>query len=145
MAVKTKIVGLDELVKALDEFGGFAMPVLQKRSTQAADVVLQRARQKVPQKSRALHNSLLVKEKPLERGKYRVLAYVTWGDDVREYAAPLELGHNVRFGKDAPVVGYAQPRPFLRPAADESKKDIKRAVIDAVNEALVEIGGLKPK
>ena len=148
MAIKskaTKIEGFDELIKALAVFGDEAMPILQKHSGVAADVVLQRAKALVPFETGALRDSLHVKSKDPKRGVYRVNSWITWGDDVRAYAAPLELGHKVKFGKDAPVIGYAKPRPYLRPAADKSKKEVVAVMMDGVNEALEKMGGLKAK
>jgi len=140
-----KIEGLDELVKAFANFGGEAMESIAPAINEAGELVLARTKELVPEKSGQLKRSLYLKIYTPSKTAYKLYNIVTWGDDVRDYAMPLELGHNVKFGKDAPIVGRAPARPFMRPAADKSKREVVEIVTDAMNEAIDKIGGDKVK
>ena len=135
-----EIIGLDELIKDLEVFGKEAKKEMRPVVNEAGDVLLAKTKGKVPVKSGALRDSLFLK-RPNYRRMY-VANTLTWGDDVRAYAAPLELGHNlVRFGK--PTLTHVEARPFLRPAADESKEKVARMIVLGMDNALEKLLGGK--
>jgi HK97 gp10 family phage protein len=136
-----EIIGLKELIKAFEEFGDIAIPEVRKKVDEAGELLLAKAREKVHVRYGKLKSSLHLK-KPTS-SKYVIENILTWGDDVRDYGAPLELGHNVKFGKNAPVVGYSRPRPFLRPAADESKRQVFKIITEGFDNAFKKFGGIK--
>lgn len=64
--------------------------------------------------------------------------YLTWHDDVRDYAAPLELGHMlVAWGRktDKYVEPY-QKTGYLRSTYDENEDDLAHMIIDGINKVL---------
>ena len=136
----TRIDGLDKLTKDLEKFAKEAVPPLGRVAHHGAESIRIRAKAKVNNVSGDLARSLRVKDSKLSSNKLYVGSYVTWGDDVRDYAAPLELGHNVKNVKDGPVIGHVKARPFLRPAADESKRNIKKWMIEAINKQIEKLG-----
>lgn len=131
--------GLDELIADFMKIGETAMPKLNTAVTDAGNVVLEKAKSKVSVRTGKLRESLKLK-KGVTKG-YKAYTTVTWGNDVREYAAPLELGHAIKFQKDGKVMGHVAPRPFLRPAADESEQQVTDVIVDGINKALEEMGG----
>lgn len=142
MANTVKIDGLDRLVSALDKMGDTIMPAMSDAAWQGAQAVLDRARANLASfhGNGDLSRSLHVSRGKLKRGTYFVACYVTWNDDVRDYAAPLELGHYIRLTNRGPVVGRVPQHPFLRPAADKSKRDIANWMIDAINKEIEKLG-----
>lgn len=135
-----KISGLEELLKAFKDLPDDAIKNLEPAADQAGDLLLTRAKQKVPVESGKLKSSLCMK-KPTT-GRFMVSRVITWGDDVREYAAPVELGHKlVLFGRSTDK--RVKERPFLRPAADESKNEVFKIMKQAIAKTIDEMGGVK--
>ena len=133
-----EIEGLDELVKLFDKFGDDAIPHIKAAADDAGDVILSKAKQKVPVKEGKLRDNLkLTKAKGTKSNPYNITAKVGFSSKTA-HGVPLELGHRlVYFGKqtDAKVEG----KPFLRPAADESKNDVEQAITQALDKALKEL------
>jgi hypothetical protein len=136
----TRIDGLDDLVRDLERFTTKVMPELAKTSHASAEAMLTNARLRIRNKSGDLYRSLRTKDSALKQGRFFVSSFVTWGDDVREYAAPLELGHKIRNVKDGPVLGHVEQRPFLRPAADSQKRNIRKWMIETLNREIEKLG-----
>lgn len=144
--VKVEVDGLDELVDAFLKLGDEAMPKLKRAADAAGAVVLAKAKEKAPVNLGTLQKSLRLKKKTWRKGQLVTYSSVTWGNDVREYAAPLELGHKFYFKDSSGRVirrGEVAPRPYLRPAADESKDQVFRIITGAMNEAIDAMGGRK--
>ena len=138
---QTTVEGLDELIKAFMDLGEESIPYLKDASNEAGQLVLNRTKQKVPVKTGNLRNKLkLGKSKKSSKYPYRVFSKVTVGKGA-EYYVPLELGHKLVINGE--TVGAIEGRPFLRPAADESKEDVVRIVAGAMNKALEQMGGRK--
>jgi len=141
MAIRSlEIEGLDELLRDLAEFTDDAMPSLSDASSTAAGLVLVRAQMLVP----VLTGNLLVKLKrekhPLKRGDIVTFSSVTFGKGAA-YGVPLELGHRIVIrGRKR---GKVEARPFLRPAADESRPLVEDILIAAMNRELGRLGGSK--
>jgi len=133
-----EVEGLDELLRALAKFPSDAMPPMSDASYTAAGVVLVRAQMLVP----VLTGNLLVKlkreRKPLKRGDIATSSVVTF-DKGAAYGVPLELGH--RLVRRRRKIGYVKARPFLRPAADESRALVEDLLIAAMNRELDRLGG----
>ena len=136
------IEGLDELISACTALPAEQQAKMQPIIDQTGDILHEESKKKVSQKfSKAgtLRNSLFLKRQTKNGVITNVL---TWGDDVRKYAAPLELGHGLVF-MGRRTNKYVQPHPFLRPAADENKEKIFGMIIDGMNKTLDEMGGIK--
>jgi HK97 gp10 family phage protein len=135
-----EIIGLKELIKAFEQFGDIAVEELRKKVDEAGEILLEATKAKVPVKSGKLRDSLYLK-RPTSK-KWVIANILTWGDDVRDYAAPLELGHHLVFmghDTDRRVPAY----PFLRPAADESREKVFKIIIEGFDNSLEKLGGLK--
>lgn len=136
-----KIEGLDELINALATFGDDAKREIAPTVDSVSVDVLTSVKSKVNNKTGQLSNSLHIK-KEKSKSKYRLVNYVTWGDDVREYAAALELGHHlVFFGKD--TTKRVQPHSFMRAGADAVADAVVKKMVVAMDDALNKLGGLK--
>lgn len=132
-----RIEGLDELIRDLRKFPDEAKVKLQPKVNKGGDILLNKTREKVPKNTGALAESLYVKQN--NRKKYFIGNTLTWGDDVRDYAAAVELGHGLKmYGQDTGV--YIHEQPFLRPAADESADEVFKLLIDGMDEALSGLG-----
>jgi len=134
-----KIEGLDELMKQVQGLGDKAMPYLQDGANRAGELILNRTRSRAPVLTGKLRDNLQLKPAKIDaKYRYKTMATVWFSDDT-QYGIYVELGHRVmRGGKQ---VGKAGERPFLRPAADESKKEAIEIMRDAMNKALKEHGG----
>lgn len=138
MITDSKIEGLDELITEFSKLGDGSIGKLREPSIEAAEVVLSRARQHTNNRSGDLSKGLRV-TKPTKKPKStRIYAKVGFGKDVA-YGVPLELGHRLWFmgkktNKDVPE------KPFLRPAADESKEEVADIMAKAMNKILAEWG-----
>lgn len=136
-----KIEGMDELVKAFAELGTEELIKLREPVTQAANIVIAKAKPKIHDVTGELKSSLKV-TKPSGKGKnkYQIIAKVGIGK--AKHAVPLELGHRLfYFGKKTLL--DVEPKPFLRPAAEESKEEVFGLVSGAMQKILDEMGGLK--
>jgi HK97 gp10 family phage protein len=142
MAIYSKTTqGLDELMSDLERFGDRSMPYIKKASDKAAQIVLDKAVSLVPKDTGKLSTLLAVGTQKVKYGKYFYAATVKVKKGA-PYYIPLELGHRlVFFGQ--PTNTYIKPRPFLRPAADQSKDAVVQSVINDLGEAIKELGGAK--
>lgn len=138
---QTIVEGLDDLISAFQRLGDEAIPYLMNGSNEAGGVVLRNAKLKVPVDSgNAKLRLKVIKAKKSAKYPYRVFSKVTFSREAA-YAVPLELGHRIIVnGKN---VGVTRERPFLRPAADESKEEVVRAIAASMNKALGEMGGMR--
>lgn len=137
-----EIEGLDELIEACANLPEEAIKYIKDGSDKAGGIVLNKAKQKVPVKTGNLQSKLkLGRAKISGKYPYRVFSKVTTAKGAA-YMVPLELGHRlVYFGQK--VNAQVEPKPFLRPAADESKDEVAGVIAAALNEALDKFGGLK--
>jgi HK97 gp10 family phage protein len=138
---QTTVEGLDELISAFQKLGDEAIPHLLNGSNEAGSEVLRKAKIKVPVDSGNLKRRLkMFKAKKSAKYPYLVFSKVTFTREVA-YAVPLELGHRIIVNGKS--VGVAKERPFLRPAADESKEDVVKTIAASINKALGEMGGMR--
>jgi hypothetical protein len=131
------ITGLDEILRDLDTFCDKSMPMIDVVVADGGNVLLEATKGKVRvgkyPGGGALKKSLKVKK---QRTKQKKIIYnITWGDDVKSYAAPLELGHGLVF-MGHPTNKRVLAYPFLRPAADENKEKIYKMLFAGLNKAL---------
>lgn len=144
------MLGLDELLRDLADYADNAMPDMLNASERAAVVVRDRAKAKAPVLHEAktynkagqsivvppghLRDSLKVVKPRTRKGVYVAISRVTFGKEAA-YAVPVELGHKLKaHGK---FTGHSvEERPFMRPAADESKKDVIDMMIDDLNKTI---------
>lgn len=131
------IEGLDELIRDLAAFGDEALKEIEKEQEEAGDILLKKAQEKVPVDTGRLKKSLYTKKQKAK--PYVLTSVLTWHNDVREYAAPVELGHRlVFFGKKTGKM--VEARPFLRPATDESREKVFNTLISGMDKALKRFG-----
>lgn len=145
------IAGLDELLRDLADYAENVMPDLETTSAIAANVVLQRAKEKAPVAGHwikqttsdgqatlippgTIKNSLKVVPPKTKKGVYIAISRVTFGKEAA-YAIPVELGHrHMAHGKY--TENNVKEQPFMRPAADESKDEFVDIMIRKLNELL---------
>jgi len=145
------ILGLDELLRDLADYADNAMPDMFDASERAANVVRDRAKAKAPvydyfkevtlgdgTKTTVypgnLRKSIKTVKPRARKGVYVAICRVTFGKEAA-YAVPVELGHRIK--AHGQYTGHAvKERPFLRPAADESKNDVIDQMISTLNETL---------
>lgn len=140
-----EIEGLDELIKAFSALGADALYKLSEPSVEAAQIVCNRAKAKINDDTGNLKNNIIVKKPGRSRNKqkYQIFAKVTlkgsrYGSG-GQYGVPLELGHRLYFfGKKTNT--EVKERPFLRPAADESKDEVANIMAAGMNKVLDEWG-----
>ena len=133
------IEGLDELIKDFAELGEDAIYRLSEPSVDAANIVLAKAMQKTNDITGDLDRALKVTKPGNKKGRaYRIFAKVGFTKKGM-HGVPLELGHRLYFmGKK--TNSDVAPRPFLRPAADESKDEVANIMAAAMNEIIKEFG-----
>ena len=137
-----QIDGLDELCEAFAKLGEDAILKLSEPSDKGAQIVCDRAKSKINDVTGDLRDSLTVKKAGRQANKkaYRIFAQVTFGKGGM-HGVPLELGHKLKVkGK---TIGTVKEKPFLRPAADETKEQIANLMADTMNKVLEEMGGIK--
>ena len=132
-----EIVGLDDIIRDLSNFGPEGQAEVKPYVDKAGDILLDKTREKVSVDTEALKKSLFLKRLRSKKGLIRNI--LTWGNDVRQYAAPLELGHGLVF-MGHPTLKFVKAKPYLRPAADESKEAVYKTIFDGINKALDKLG-----
>jgi len=136
-----EIDGLDELIEAFGRLPDEANVFLMKGANEAGGVVLEKAKAKVPVLSGNLKSKLkLGAAKISSKYPFRVFAKITAPG--AGYMVPLELGHKMVLFKRV-TDRRVEEKPFLRPAADESKQEVADILTKYLNEALEQMGGKK--
>ena len=163
MAIFTSDVsGLEDLLKAFKKLPDEAVVYLEKAANTSANIIHKKAVAKVPvgKRDTKYHTGQFEKynheagnlKKNIKMGKvsrrrknkYYLYSRVYIGHGSLKtsgaaYGTPLELGHKlVLFGNKTGK--HVQERPFLRPAADESKDEVINLYTDALNRALIDFG-----
>jgi len=138
------IEGLDDLIKDLAKFGTEALKAVKPDVNTAGDFLLGKTREKLASVTKGTSTGNLSRSLHLKRSvsgkKFVTSNTLTWGNDARAYGAPLELGHKlVMFGK--PTNQTVAARPFLRPAADESREQVYNIIQAGMDKALKKLGG----
>ena len=134
----TKVEGLNELIKAFAALGDEAISEIIPVSIAGAEIVQRRAKSNVNSTGK-LDKAIKV-SKPTKSSirKYTIYSRVRIAKS-GAYGIPLELGHKlVRNGN---TVGTVRERPFLRPAADESKGEVLGLITGAMNITIQKMGG----
>lgn len=148
-AINFKIDGLEELIKQLPPLTNNAMNRLEDAANRGGNIILQKAISKAPIGYKKVNGSLEMSGKLMEnlkwkpaksnqQQKFKTSGYVWFSDDTK-YGIYVELGHKlVRNGKTIKTV---QEKPFLRPAADESRTKVRNIMTDALNDVIKNYGG----
>lgn len=135
-----EVEGWDDLVTAFMKLPAVAKQELEAAAVAGANLVLTEARSNLVKNksfdSTDLYSSLHIQHEKLKPNDESVEKSVTWGSDVEDYAAAVELGHQVRNRKGGPYIGVSKARPFLRPAADKHRRKVMKMLTDAMNSAL---------
>lgn len=144
-----EIEGLEELIKAFAELGPNAILKLGRYTVDAAELVATRARANINDKTGELSSAIKVYKpggssrskitgKAVDKKAYRVFSKVGFSKKGM-HGVPLELGHRLwYFGKK--TNRDVEEKPFLRPAADESKDEVRDIIAGAMNKILEEWG-----
>ena len=122
-----KIDGLNEVAKLFEKMPTSAEAILDEASKVAAKDVLESAKQKCPVKTGKLRDSLDIKaEKVTKKTKrsYQVYSKGVSKGGVR-YAFAVESG-----------TSKMPAKPFLRPALDENKENIKKTISEKIIEEI---------
>lgn len=146
MIYTSEIKGLDELIKAFTELPEEALVFVEQKTLPPAEAILNRAKAYVVKYNKYSDKGDLLKslkvKKPSAKRKYKYYVYSqVYFDKGGAHGVPLELGH--RIVKKGKTIGTVKEHPFLRPAADECKDDVVKAMTEAINTALDNMGGLK--
>ena len=135
---------------ASDEANTYVVAAARK----SAELILEREKQLLASngsvKTGALYRSLQIKQVRMRAKKYsRIIIdqpvftigpkYVGKGGN-RGGVKGVNYGHLVELGHKTKSGGHIPAKPFMRPAADMSKAEVARLVIDSMNEALAEFG-----
>ncbi|HCS73345.1 MAG TPA: hypothetical protein DIW17_05665 [Clostridiales bacterium] len=121
---RTHIDGLDEVKKMFEDMGDAAAEVLDKATKEGAELVFNKAKQKVPVDSGKLRDSLVLKKSKVKNPTVRSEYYVSKKSGA-EHFAPVELG-----------TSKMKAQPFLRPAIDENMQAVAKTVNDSVLKAI---------
>lgn len=135
------VEGFDELADQLLAFGQDTIFRLGPATVECAELIAAKARTKAPKLTGELTNGIVVKKPGRQKSHkaYRVFASVQLSKDAR-HGVPVELGHRLyMFGRK--TLQDVEARPFLRPAADESKDQVAKIMMDAMNDLIGEYGG----
>lgn len=141
-----EIEGLDELVEAFNKLDINTIYKLAPYTVEAAEIVAEKAKSKINNipDSKDLRTKIVVKKPGRDKKNHKrtqVFSKVTLkgGKSGGQYGVPLELGHRlVYFGYK--TYKTIAPRPFLRPAAEESKEQVANILIDGMTNILNEWG-----
>jgi len=121
---RTHIDVLDEVKKMFEDMGDAAAEVLDKATQEGAELVFNKAKQKVPVDSGKLRDSLVLKKRKVKNPTVRSEYYVSKKSGA-EHFAPVELG-----------TSKMKAQPFLRPAIDENMQAVAKTVNDSVLKAI---------
>ena len=119
---KVGIEGADEVVKMLADMGQSAEDVLEKAAEAGGKIALNDAKRRCPVKTIRLKNSLYLEKLKKSQGKADVKVSI---GKKEFYGVFVELG-----------TGDTQAKPYLRPAVDENKDKISKAVNESILKAI---------
>lgn len=122
--LKTHIDGVDEVIKLVQKMGDAATDALDKAAKAGADIVLSKAKQKVPVDTGKLKDSLVLKKSKVKNANIKSEYYVTKKSGA-DHFVPVELG-----------TSKMQAQPFLRPAVDENKSSVAKKVNEEILKAI---------
>jgi HK97 gp10 family phage protein len=143
------VEGFDELAEQFMALGEDLIYRLGPATVECAELIARKAREKAPRAlvknekgfRMELKDGIIVKKPGRQKSHkaYRIFASVQLSKEA-SHGIPVELGHRLfLFGRK--TLRDIEERPFLRPAADESKNEVANIMIDAMNEILEEYGG----
>jgi HK97 gp10 family phage protein len=136
-----EVEGIEELMEAFAQLSEDAILKLSDPSVEAAKIVLEKAKSKTNDLTGELDKNLKITKPGRRKGRaYQVFAKVGFGEKAM-HGVPLELGHRIM--RDGKQIGTVKEKPFLRPAADETKGKVVEIMVNAMNKILDEMGGRK--
>lgn len=130
-----EVTGLEDVINAFLALGKDAATSIKPTLERITTRVAMRAKQKVARISGDLADSISVTAARIKNDYVSSTVNVSVSDKKDGwYAAAVELGHKiVRHGD---IFGAVKERPFLRPAADETKEEAYNMLIDAMNKEI---------
>lgn len=142
-----EIEGLEELVEAFNNLPEDAVFKLGPATIEGASIISEKAKTKVnniPDNKDLRNNIKVRKPSKKPKKKYQIFAnvYLKGGKNGGQYGVPLELGHKLVYMGHKTNTNVTA-KPFLRPAADESKDEVRNILAKAMNEIIDDMGGMK--
>lgn len=122
--IKTRIDGLKEVEKLLEDIGVSASDVLDKAANAGGEIALEDAKRRCPTDSGRLKASLNLKKSKTKKPEVRQEVKIAPGRK-EYYGTFVELG-----------TANQPAQPFMRPAIDENKDKIAKAINDEVLKAV---------
>ncbi len=123
--MRLKVEGADEILKALERADTAIQKELHDLVSEAAEIVFRRADADVPIKSGAARSSLKIETGKNKNGVFYANVEIGGHDPEPFYITFYELG-----------TSRQPPRPFMRPALDKSKNEIRQHLIQGLTAAL---------
>lgn len=133
------IYGLDRLMRKLEKFGEAGMPFLEDAAQRGTAIVHKRTLELVPVDSGNLKEHIKVSKTKKKTGEWKTNHQVIIARGA-EYGVHVELGHGHVTGQGNLDWRGAKAKPFLRPAAAQSRAAVLDITIEAMNKALETLG-----
>ncbi len=136
LKMRVKVVGADEIARRLNVMGEKAKEIVEPAAMAGAEVIRKAASDNAPRRTGFLAEHIVAEVKDVQPLK-ATIAVGPHKDAF--YGLFVEFGHAlVRGGKKATrrVLGNVPARPFLRPALDETKEQVKAIVTQEVRRRL---------
>lgn len=129
--ISTRISGVDDIVKRLNILGEKAILIIREAAEEGGNVILEEARKNINDVTGTLSKSLAVEVEVMTNLRAQAKIGPT---EEGFYGRMVEFGHPVV--KKKKVIGSAPPRPFLRPAIEESRQLVRARVSEIVKARL---------
>ncbi|NFL36786.1 HK97-gp10 family putative phage morphogenesis protein [Clostridium botulinum] len=121
-----EVQGVDELLNKLQSIGANVGKLENKALKNAAEPVLQDAKANVPIKTGKLKKGLKITNVKRKEGSKYILVGVDRGDN-----SEIFYGKFIEFG-----TSKMSAKPFLQPAYEKNKDNIKRTIAETLKEGL---------
>lgn len=137
LKMRVRVTGADELTRRLNILGEQAKEVIEPAAKAGAEVIQMAASEKAPRGETGLLSELITYG-TREKRPLKVTVDIGTAKEVF-YGRFVELGHPLVRGSkkaDKKVIGNVPPHPFLRPALDENKQEVKKVVAEEIRRRL---------
>ncbi|MDR5586034.1 HK97-gp10 family putative phage morphogenesis protein [Clostridium aquiflavi] len=121
-----ELMGVDEILNKLQKIGSNVGRLENKALKNAAEPVLEDAKTNVPVRTGKLKKGLKITNVKKKEGIKYILVGVDKGDN-----SEIFYGKFIEFG-----TGKRAAHPFLQPAYEKNKDDIKRIIAETLKEGL---------
>lgn len=133
---RVKVEGVDQLVRRLNVLPReVSRENLLAATMEGAEVIRAAAAEKAPKERGGLAKSIMAAPDEKRTTPSRAVALIG-PDSEHFYGLFVEMGHEVVMPGGGKSVGDVPPRPFLRPALDESRRGIRAVIAEALRTRL---------